>query len=86
MGFFVTDAVGLIIASLNVITVVLLIYVFLQVAAEGRSTLLKILDRVFGPVCVPLRRVLPLWRVDGAALIVAALLQLVALVLRRRYL
>lgn len=85
MGYFVTDTVGLIIAVLNVITVVLLIYLFLQVVAEGRSTLLGVLDRIFGPVLAPLRRVLPMWRIDGAALIVAALLQLVALVLRRRY-
>ena len=85
MGYFVTNVVGLIIAVLNVITVVLLIYLFLQVVAEGRSMLLAVLDRIFGPVLDPLRRILPRWRVDGAALIVAALLQLVALVLKRRY-
>lgn len=86
MGYFVTDTVGLIIAGLNVVTVVLLIYVFLQVVAEGRSTLLKVLDRIFAPPLAPLRRLLPAWRVDGASLVVAALLQMIAIVLKRRYL
>ena len=86
MDYFVTDTVGLIIAGLNVITVVLLIYVFLQVVAEGRSTLLKVLDRIFGPVLSPLRRALPAWRIDGASIIAAALLQLIVMALRRRYL
>ncbi len=85
MDYFVADTVGLIIAILNVITVVLLIYVFLQVVAEGRSTLLKVLDRIFGPVLYPLRRILPRWWIDGAALIAAALLQVIALALKRRY-
>lgn len=86
MGYFVTDTVGLILASLNVITVVLLIYVFLRIVAEGRSKLLEVLDRIFGPVLAPLRRMLPAWRVDGASLIAAALLQLIAFALRKRYL
>ena len=86
MNYFAADTVGLIIAGLNVITLVLLIYVFLQVVAEGRSTLLKILDRMFGPVLTPLRRVLPEWRVDGASLIAAALLQLIVMALRQRWL
>lgn len=85
MGHFVMDTVGLIIASLNVITVVLLIYLLLQMVAEERSSLLKVLHRIFGPVLAPLRRALPEWRIDGAALIVAVLLQLVVLVVRRRY-
>ncbi len=86
MDYFVTDTVGLILASLNVITVVLLIYVFLRVVAEGRSRLLEVLDRIFGPVLAPLRRVIPTGRIDGAALVVAALLQLIAFALRKRYL
>jgi uncharacterized protein YggT (Ycf19 family) len=85
MSYFVADTVGLIIAALNVITIVLLIYLFLQVVAEGRSALLKALDRIFGPVLAPLRRVLPTWRIDSAALVVAVLLQAIALLLKRWY-
>jgi uncharacterized protein YggT (Ycf19 family) len=86
MGYFVTDPVGLILASLNVLTVVLVIYVFLQAVAEGRSTLLRVLHRVFTPLLVPLRSVLPRWRIDAAPIILAALLQFIAFALRRRYL
>jgi uncharacterized protein YggT (Ycf19 family) len=86
MSYFVTDPVGLIIAALNVITVVLLIYVFLQAVAAGQSKLLKVLDRLFGPIIAPLRRILPKSPVDGASIIIAVLLQVIVFVLKRRYL
>jgi uncharacterized protein YggT (Ycf19 family) len=71
---------------LNVITVVLLIYVFLQAVAAGRGKLLGVLDRLFGPIIAPLRRVLPEWPIDGASIIIAVLLQLIVFALKRRYL
>jgi uncharacterized protein YggT (Ycf19 family) len=85
MGLFITDPVGLIIALLNVTTFVLIVYVFLQLAAEGRSKLLYILDRGFAPLLAPLRRVLPVWRVDTASIICIAVLQIVAFVLKKRF-
>ena len=83
MGLFVTDPIGLIIAFLNVATFTLLVYVFLK-AVEERSRLLHVLDRIYGPILVPLRRILPAWRVDIAPLILAALLQAIVFILKRR--
>jgi uncharacterized protein YggT (Ycf19 family) len=85
MGYFVTDRVGLIIAFLNVITFLLLVYMFLKAAAEGRSRLLRVLDRIFAPTLSPLRRVLPAGRLDLASIVLAAVLQIVAFALRRAY-
>lgn len=85
MGYFITDPVGLIIAALKVLTFILLVYVFLQVVAEDRSRLLRVLDGIFAPLLSPLRRVLPEWRIDTASIILAAALQLIAFALRRRY-
>ncbi len=86
MGYFVTDPIGLIIALLNVATLLLLVYIFLQVMGEGRSRLLHVQDRVFAPILSPLRRVLPAWRLDLASVILAAILQLIVFALKRCYL
>jgi uncharacterized protein YggT (Ycf19 family) len=85
MGYFITDPVGLIIAFLNVVTFLLLVYVFLQAMAAGRSKLLRALDRIFAPLISPLRRALPAWRIDTASIILAVMLQVIAFVLKRRY-
>jgi uncharacterized protein YggT (Ycf19 family) len=85
MRYFVTDVIGLIIAALNVATVLLLVYVLLEWVADERSRLLRVLDRIWSPLLAPLRRVLPAWRIDAASLILALILQIVILLLKRGY-
>ncbi len=83
MGYFVTEPVGLIIAALQVATVLLLVYVFLQWAADERSRLLRVLDRMWSPLLGPLRRALPAWRIDSASLILALTLQIIVFFMKR---
>jgi uncharacterized protein YggT (Ycf19 family) len=85
MGFFVTDVIGLIIAALNVATVLLLVYICLEWVADERSRLLRVLDRMWSPLLDPLRRVLPAWRIDSASLILALILQIIIFLLKRSY-
>lgn len=80
-----TDVVGLIIAALNVATVLLLVYIFLEWVADERSRLLRVLDRIWSPPLAPLRRVLPAWRIDSASLILALILQIIIFLLKRGY-
>jgi len=82
MGYFITDRIGLIIAALNTATFITLVYVFLK-AVEERSRLLHTLDKVYAPLLAPLRRVLPAWKLDLAAIILAAVLQIVAFGIKR---
>jgi uncharacterized protein YggT (Ycf19 family) len=82
MGYFISDRIGLIIAALNTATFITLVYVFLK-AVEERSRLLHTLDKVYAPLLAPLRRVLPAWRLDFAAIILAAVLQIVAFGIKR---
>ena len=74
MGYVLTDGIGLIIASLNTATFITLVYVFLK-AVEQRSRLFHALDKIYGPLLAPLRRILPAWSLDVASLILAAVLQ-----------
>jgi uncharacterized protein YggT (Ycf19 family) len=85
MGYFITNPVGLIIAALNVLTFVLLVYIFLLAVADERSRLLLLLDRMFAPLLTPLRNRLPRGSIDTASVILAAVLQLIAFALKRRY-
>jgi uncharacterized protein YggT (Ycf19 family) len=85
MGYFVTDRIGLIIAMLNTVTFITIVYVFVK-AVEERSRLLHLLDKVYAPLLAPLRRILPAWKLDPAAIILAAVLQLVAFYVKRRWL
>jgi uncharacterized protein YggT (Ycf19 family) len=85
MAHFETSPIGLIIAALNVATFLLLVYLFLEWVADERSALLRAFDRIFAPALRPLRKRLPEWRVDSAALIAAALLQLIVFVIKTRY-
>lgn len=80
-----TDIIGLIIAALNVATVLLLVYVLLEWVADERSRLLRVLDRIWSPLLGPLRRVLPEWRIDSASLILALILQIIVFFLKRGY-
>jgi uncharacterized protein YggT (Ycf19 family) len=82
MGYFIGNGIGLIIASLNTATFITLVYVFLK-AVEPRSRLLHALEKFYGPFLAPLRRILPVWRFDLAALIFAAVLQAAAIVIKR---
>jgi uncharacterized protein YggT (Ycf19 family) len=85
MRYLVSDTVGLIIAALNVATVTLLVYVFLEWVADERSRLLRVLDRIWSPLLDPARRVLPARRIDPASLILALILQVIVFFLKRGY-
>jgi uncharacterized protein YggT (Ycf19 family) len=85
MGYFINDRVGLIIAALNTATFITLVYIFLK-AVEERSRLLHVLEKVYGPPLAPMRRILPVWKLDLASIILAAVLQLVAFYIKRRWL
>ena len=85
MAYFETSSIGLIIAALNVATFLLLVYLFLEQVADKKSALLNALDRIFTPILKPLRRSLPEWRVDTAALILAVILQMIVFVMKRWY-
>jgi uncharacterized protein YggT (Ycf19 family) len=84
MSYFVTERIGLIIAALNTVTFITIVYVFVK-AVEERSRLLHMLDRIYGPLLAPVRRILPAWRLDLASIILAAVLQLVAFYIKRRW-
>jgi uncharacterized protein YggT (Ycf19 family) len=79
MSFFIHDTVGLILAFLNTLTVLLLLYFVLQLAGVRGSKVLGILDRGFSPALRPARRLLSKMRFDISPLILAAVLQLIAL-------
>ena len=85
MGYVVTDAIGLIIAALNVATVLLLVYILLEWVADERSRLLRVLDRIWSPLLDPARRVLPVRKIDSASLILALILQIIVFFLKRGY-
>jgi uncharacterized protein YggT (Ycf19 family) len=85
MGYFVTDTFGLILAALNVVTFILLIYIFLGLAAGERSSLFRFLNRILGVLLAPLRNVLPEWKVDVSSLILVVVLQVIAFVIKWKY-
>jgi len=80
---FVTDRIGLIIASCNVLSIVLLIYLFLEILAGERSRLFVALDKIFTPILFPLRRVAPDAKFDYAPIVLAVILQAVSLIVGR---
>jgi uncharacterized protein YggT (Ycf19 family) len=86
MGFFVTDVVGLILAFLNTLTFLLLLYLFLQLVGVPDSRVYKVLDRIFSSVLWPVRRVLKRKGFDASPLVMAAVLQLIALAVRKNWL
>jgi uncharacterized protein YggT (Ycf19 family) len=86
MGFLVDDTVGLILAFLNTLTVLLLLHMVLQFVDAPDSKVKTALDRVFSPVLKPVRRLLKRPRFDLSPLVLAALLQLVALAIRKNWL
>ena len=80
---FVTDKIGLIIAGCNVLTIVLVIYLFLEIVAGERSRLFIVLDKIFTPILFPLRRVAPDARFDYAPIVLALILQVVSFIAGR---
>ena len=85
MGYFVTDTVGLILAFLNTLTFLLLLYLFLQLVGVPDGRVFRALDRIFSPVLTPVRRLLKRWRFDASPFILAAVLQLIALAVRKNW-
>jgi uncharacterized protein YggT (Ycf19 family) len=83
MGYFKTDSVGLIIAALNVATFLLLVYFILGWVADERSRVFRVLGKIWAPLLAPVRRLLPARKLDVSALIVAALLQMIAIALKK---
>jgi uncharacterized protein YggT (Ycf19 family) len=86
MGLFITDPVGLILAFCNTATFVLLLYAFLTLVGVPGSRVYRTLDLVFGPVLAPLRRLTRGLRFDVSPLIAAAVIQLIALAVRKNWL
>lgn len=86
MGYFVSDKVGLILAFLNTLTFLLLLYMFLQIVDVPGGRVKKALDSIFSPVLKPVRRMLKRLRFDVSPLILAAVIQLIALAIRKNWL
>ncbi len=86
MGYFVADTVGLILAFLNTMTFLLLLYLFLQLVGMPDSRVYRALDRIFSPVLKPVRRLLKRQGFDASPLIIAVVLQLIALAVRKNWL
>ncbi len=86
MGFVVGDTVGLILAFLNTVTVLLLLYLVLQLVDVPDSKVKKALDDIFSPVLKPVRRLLKRSRFDLSPLVLAAVIQLIALAIRKNWL
>ncbi len=85
MGYFIADTVGLIIAAINVITFVLMIYIFLDLAAGERSKLYRILRRMMRVFLAPLRKIAPGWQFDISPIIMIVILQVIAFVIKWKY-
>jgi len=86
MGYFVTGGVGLILAVLNTLTFLLLLYMFLQLVGVPDSRVRKALDRIFSPALSPVRRLLRRKGFDPSPIVLAAVLQLIALAVRKNWL
>ena len=86
MGYFVNGQVGLILAFLNTLTVLLLLYMVLQLVGVPDSKVFQALDRIFSPVLKPVRWLIKRTRFDVSPLILAALLQLIAQAIKKNWL
>ncbi len=86
MGYFVTDGVGLILAFLNTLTFLLLLYLFLQLVGVPDSRVFRALDRIFSPALSPVRRLMKGLRFDASPLVLAAVLQMIATAIRKNWL
>jgi uncharacterized protein YggT (Ycf19 family) len=83
MGYYETNPIGLIIAALNVATFLLLVYFILEWVADERSRVFRVLDSIWTPLLGPIRRLLPARKLDASALILAAVLQMIVLAMKR---
>ena len=86
MGYFTGGTVGLILAFLNTLTFLLLLYMFLQLVSVPDSKVHKALDSIFSPALKPVRRLLKRKGFDVSPLILAAVIQLIALAVRKNWL
>lgn len=86
MGYFVGDQVGLILAFLNTMTFLVLLYMFLQLVNVPGSKVYKALDTIFSPVLKPVRRLLKRRGFDPSPLVLAAVIQLIATAIRKNWL
>jgi uncharacterized protein YggT (Ycf19 family) len=86
MGLFIGDTVGLILAFLNTLTILLLLSMVLQLVDAPESKVKKALERIFSPVLKPVRRMLRTGAFDLSPAVLAALLQLIALAIRKNWL
>jgi uncharacterized protein YggT (Ycf19 family) len=86
MGLFIGDTVGLILAFLNTLTILLLLSMVLQLVDAPESKVKKALERIFSPVLEPVRRMLRTGAFDLSPAVLAALLQLIALAIRKNWL
>jgi len=86
MEYFASGTVGLILAFLNTLTFLLLLYMFLQLVGVPDSRVKKALDSIFSPVLKPARRLLKQKGFDASPLILAAVIQLIALAVRKNWL
>jgi len=82
---FVSDKVGLILAFLNTLTILLLLNMMLQLVDAPESRVKKTLDSIFSPVLRPAGRLLRTGQFDLSPAVLAALLQLVALAIRKNW-
>ncbi len=82
MNYFVNGGFGLIIALLNVCTFLLLIYFLLQLAGERRGKVFALMEKTLGEALRPLRRILPDWGIDLAAVVMILILQLIAFTIK----
>jgi uncharacterized protein YggT (Ycf19 family) len=73
----------LIIATLNVVSLLLLLYVLLQLVGEARGKVYSIMDRVFSFILAPIRKLMPEFKIDLAAIVLLAILRLAVFLIKR---
>ena len=67
-------------------TFLVLLYMFLQLVGVPGSKVYKALDRIFSPVLKPVRRLLKRQGFDASPLVLAAVIQLIAMAVRKNWL
>ncbi len=82
MGYFITEPIGLIIAFLNVTTILLSIYFLLLLIADSRSRVFRMLDTIFTPVLNPLRKIFREGRLDASPAVLAVVLQVLSFAIK----
>ncbi|MFO7915638.1 MAG: YggT family protein [Candidatus Krumholzibacteriales bacterium] len=73
----------MIIATLNVVSLLLLVYVMLQLVGEARGRVYSAMDRLFSFILSPLRKLMPVMKIDLAAIVLIAILRLIVFFIKR---